>query len=700
MNLLSKHSTAWRFLLPLIGLQAVAIFFYVKVFLDHEFVDLSVFVVSEDTLFILLALVMNVGILSIVIRQLKSLIWRPLGGDPTTVIALMQDIVKGRLGKETITAAPETLLANLITMRKTIKAHNDKLKENADRLGLAASVFDHAQDGIFITDANLQIVDVNRSFTKITGYIKEAVIHHSPAELGFGFNDPDYFDKAEKRLGIDKPCRGEVWNLHADGNVYASWLDVFSVTNADGAVTNYVGIFSDITDVKVQQQNLEHMAYHDPLTQLPNRTLFSDRLRQALQTLGTNTEEYLAICYFDLDGFKPVNDAHGHEVGDKLLVELAKRLRDKAGENDTIARLGGDEFALLLNVRTKNECVEKLDKLLVDISEPYQIDGEYLNKISASIGYTIYPEDLSEPDTLLRHADHAMYHVKVNGRGFHYQFDPTADNVNEINQITVLKEAMKNGEFELYYQPKVNLYMGSVTGAEALIRWNHPKRGLVPPIEFIPLIEQDLSLTIALGEWVIEAAMAQIKLWKEQSLEIKISVNVSPMHMVQTDFSDRLEKILDQYPTVSPQKLELEITETAVIDDIEKVAENITACRTLGVSFALDDFGVGYSSLTYLRRLPVEVIKIDQSFVRDILQDTDDLAMVASVIGLGNSFGLDVVAEGVESVDHGLELIAMGCQYAQGYGISRPMPSKEFYEWVKEYKPDASWMPQKKVSNL
>lgn len=698
--MLKRESTAWRFILPVFALQMIATLIFFEVFLKHNIHFATQLGLNGDSLFIIGALVFNVVILAVVFFQLRNTIWKPFGGDPQMVMGLVNDIVNGNLDSGTLTAPPETMLANILAMRSTLKSHIQLLEDNAEKLTLAASVFDHAQDGIFITDTEFNIVDVNRSFTKITGYHKEPVLHHKPADLGFGFQDHHYFEKAFRALKNKRSFRGEVWNLHADGNVYASWLDIFSVTNADEAITHYVGIFSDITEVKVQQKNLEHMAYHDPLTQLPNRAMFSDRLNHALKSAAE--DEMLAICYFDLDGFKPVNDELGHEAGDMLLVELAKRIQAVMKEGDTIARLGGDEFAMLLNVNSKDECVTALDKLLEIIKQPYTIDNMSVDKVGASIGYTIYPDDLSEPDTLIRHADHAMYYVKVHGRGFHHQFnsqvtDTDAAYVQKKNEI---KLALPNQEFVLYYQPKVNMYTGKVAGAEALIRWQHPEKGLIPPVEFIPIIEEEVSLTIALGEWVIDTSLQQIHEWQEKGLSVKVSVNISPKHMMQANFAERISAILSKHPSVSAELLELEITETAVIEDIDLIANTIQSCREMGISFALDDFGVGYSSLTYLRRLPVEVIKVDQSFVRDMLQDSDDMALVSSVISLGNSFGLDVVAEGVESAEHGVELMGLGCQYAQGYGISKPIEADAFYRWANAYQPDARWQQYKKVSNL
>lgn len=644
--------------------------------------------------------ILGLLIIGIILLQLKRLILKPIGADPELVISLMQKTAKGDLEEDILQTEPETLLAYVVDMRRKLKTSFNQLQENAKRLSLSSSVFDNAHDGIFITNADLNIVNVNRSFTKITGYPKEAVIGEKPSHLGFAFQDNHYFEKALVDIALKNQCRGEVWNLHADGNVYAAWLDIFAVYDDDKIVTSYIGLFSDITEVKQQRKNLEHMAYHDPLTQLPNRILFSDCLKKELQEI--HDEELLAICYFDLDDFKPVNDALGHEAGDKLLVNVATRMRNCFSDCDTIARLGGDEFAVLLSgLSSSDECKAKLDKLLEEINRPYEIDGQMI-KVSASIGYTLYPTDLSEPDTLLRHADHAMYHVKVNGRGFHHQFDADHDRLTRdtLEEKEAIYAALPNGEFKLYYQPKVDMSLGKVIGFEALIRWQHPEKGLRSPIEFLPLIEQDTNLTIQIGEWVITETLHQITTWKAMGLSVKISVNISAKHMVQINFSERLQYLLSAFPKVNPQLLELEITETAVIEDVALVAKTIKECRHFGVSFALDDFGVGYSSLTYLRRLPVSVIKIDQSFIRDMLADDGDHAVVAGVISLGESFALQVVAEGVETVEHGIQLLEMGCHLAQGYGISKPMEASLVVDWVKGYQADERWLNLKKWSLL
>jgi predicted signal transduction protein with EAL and GGDEF domain len=361
-------------------------------------------------------------------------------------------------------------------------------------------------------------------------------------------------------------------------------------------------------------------------------------------------------------------------------------------ESDTIARLGGDEFALLLcGLQNIDECQQTLSRLLAAINVPYQIEKHSVN-ISASIGYTVYPLDNSEADTLLRHADHAMYQAKVGGGGRFHLFDAIHDReTRDLRQERErIEAALPNGEFRLFYQPKVDVRSGKVIGMEALIRWQHPELGLRNPIDFLPQVE-NTAFAIPLGEWVVAEALRQAERWLASGLNLQISVNIAARHMIEVNFTERLEHLLKAAPNVQPNLLELEITETAAIEDVAGVADTVSKCNLLGVSFALDDFGVGYSSLTYLRRLPVAVIKIDQSFVRDMLHDADDLAVVAGVISLSRDFKRKVVAEGVETAEHGAQLLRMGCYLAQGYGIAKPMPADAVLAWVAAYKQDASW---------
>ncbi|MES2013639.1 MAG: EAL domain-containing protein [Pseudomonadota bacterium] len=636
---------------------------------------------------------LGVLLITLIFWQLRRLVFNPIGADPALAIDVVKRIASGNFERDGLKAKPGTLMANVLSMRRKLRETVTTLRENSNRMRLSASVFDHAHDGIFITNADMEIVEVNPAFTSTTGYTREDALGKTPQALGFASHDVDFFDALKQRASGE--WRGESWNRHKSGGVYAAWLDMFAVhpeiQDGEQVAGHYVGLFSDITQAKEQQQNLEHMAYHDSLTQLPNRALLSDRLRQALAR-STRADELTAICYFDLDAFKPVNDTLGHEAGDRLLVQLAARIRTCLRETDTIARLGGDEFAMLLcGLQSVDECEQTLSRLLAVIKAPYQIAGQAVN-ISASIGYTVFPLDNSEADTLLRHADHAMYQAKVDGGSRYHLFDAIQDRESRglRQERERIEKALSSGEFCLFYQPKVDIRSGTVVGMEALIRWQHPELGLRSPIEFLPLIE-DTDFAIPLGEWVIVEALRQIEVWQASGLSLQVSVNIAARHMMQANFAERLASLLQRHHRVSPQLLELEITETAAIEDVAGVAETVHNCNLLGVSFALDDFGVGYSSLTYLRRLPVAVIKVDQSFVRDMLHDADDLAVVSGLISLSRDFKRKVVAEGVETAEHGAKLLKMGCYLVQGYGIAKPMPAEAVLAWVAGYKQDASW---------
>ena len=630
-------------------------------------------------------------LIAIILWQLRRLILNPIGGDPALAIDVVKRIAAGDLAQDDLNAKPDTLMANVLEMRQKLRESIDTLQHNAERMRLSASVFEHAHDGIFITDANAKLIEVNYAFTQITGYSREEALGSIPQALGFVTYDQTLLDLLWLQAENNSEWRGETWNRRMNGDVYAAWLDIFCVRDEANQVKNFVGLFSDISQAKEQQQNLERMAYHDPLTQLPNRTLLSDRLQQAMAR-ADRSGELLAVCYLDLDGFKPVNDNLGHEAGDYLLVQLAVRMSACLRDSDTVARLGGDEFAVLLcGLQSIDECTQTLERLLSVIKTPYII-GDKTVEVSSSIGYTIFPDDGSEPDTLLRHADHAMYQAKLNGGSRVQQFDSHHDRqFRGLRQDRERVEAaLPNHEFRLYYQPKVDLRQGKVVGMEALIRWEHPELGLRSPATFLPIIE-DTDFSIPLGEWVIREALRQIKIWQDAGLDFQVSVNIAARHIVQHNFTERLINLLEEFPEVSPNKLELEITETAAIEDVSGVANTIHSCKHLGVSFALDDFGVGYSSLTYLRRLPVETIKIDQSFVRDMLQDVDDLAVVAGVISLSRDFKRRVVAEGVETSEQGVWLLRMGCSVVQGYGVARPMHADAVLNWVRGYQQDPSW---------
>lgn len=440
-------------------------------------------------------------------------------------------------------------------------------------------------------------------------------------------------------------------------------------------------------------EKLSLIAHYDVLTQLPNRALFSDRFSQAVAH-AKRTESMLAICFLDLDNFKPVNDNYGHDTGDQLLIEVAKRIKATIREEDTVSRQGGDEFTLLLrDIESFKQSEETLTRIRDALAQPYIIDG-FSHKITASIGITIYPLDDADLDTLVRHADQAMYRAKLAGKNQQQIFNTLDDRAitNRQSQLSEIKHALTSKQFQLYYQPKVNMKTGDVFGAEALIRWIHPEKGLIPPLDFLPMID-GTDLEIQIGGWVINEALQQIDNWQQQDIKLEVSINISSHHLQSNVFFDQLNEALDKHPDVNSQYLQLEILESSSLGDINAISGIIKSCQNvLGVNVALDDFGTGYSSLTHMKSLSANTIKIDQTFVRDLLDDPDDYSIIEGIIGLAKAFNREVIAEGVETNAHGLMLLLMGCNEAQGYGISRPIPADDLVSWLADYKPNSYWM--------
>ncbi|MEO7106298.1 MAG: EAL domain-containing protein [Rhodoferax sp.] len=567
-------------------------------------------------------------------------------------------------------------------------------KSQADaRLQLSATVFSHAREGIMIVGVAGTIIDVNAMFTEITGFNREDALGQYPRTLlDSGRQDKEFYRARQHTLDTTGFWIGEIWNRRKNGEVFAEMLSISAVRDDSGCTQNYVALFTDITPMKDHQRQLEHIAHFDALTSLPNRVLLADRLQQAL-TQCARRERSVAVVYLDLDGFKVVNDTHGHGLGDELLVALAQRMKAALRDGDTLARIGGDEFVAVLGDLDRMQDAEPvLERLLKAAATPIALAALTL-QVSASIGVTIYPQDDSEVDQLLRHADQAMYVAKQAGKNRFHLFDVAQDTAVKSHRESLerIDQALVHQEFLLYYQPKVNMKTGAVIGAEALIRWQHPQRGLLAPAAFLPAIENH-SIGDAIGEWVIDTALRQMLRWKAAGLDLSVSVNIGARQLQQADFAMRLTQLLGRYPGIPPHALELEILETSALEDLAQVYQAILTCQALGVRFALDDFGTGYSSLTHLRHLPAEVIKIDQSFVRDMLHDTNDLTIVRGVIGLASAFGREVIAEGVETSEHGVQLLALGCELAQGYGIARPMPATDMPAWVAKWRPFDEWI--------
>jgi len=566
-------------------------------------------------------------------------------------------------------------------------------KESVEKLKLLARVFSDTHEGISITEPDGTIINVNPAFCDITGYSREEVIGQNPRMLSSEKQGPQFYAEMWQSLAENGYWQGEVWNRNKNGTLYAELLTISALNDDNGKTVNYLGIFTDITHTKEQQKELELMAHYDVLTKLPNRVLFYDRFLQALAH-SKRAKTMLAVCFLDLDNFKPVNDTFGHNVGDQLLIEVAERIKRNIREEDTVSRQGGDEFTLLLGeLNSFAPCEKMLKRMLETLSKPYFIEGETIT-ISASLGVTLYPQDNGDIDTLIRHADQAMYQAKLAGKNRYHLFNPEAEQQVSLKhqQLDEIERALSNNEFALYYQPKVNLKSGEVYGAEALIRWLHPEKGLIPPLDFLPVIEETF-LEIQIGEWVIKQALAQAARWKKEGLSLEISVNIASYHLQSNTFFSQLEQALSKQPMVNPSNLQLEILESSALGDMQVITSIIESCqKTLGVKVALDDFGTGYSSLTHLRNLPAETIKIDQTFVRDMLDDPNDYTIIDGIIGLANSFGRNVIAEGVETDEHGLMLLMMGCHHAQGYGIARPMPAEQLSGWLSSYQPNAKWM--------
>ena len=572
-------------------------------------------------------------------------------------------------------------------------------KQAQDELQLAASVFTHAREGIMITATDGVIVDVNAAFSRITGFERDEVLGRTPRFLRSGRQSPAFYEAMWRDLTHRGQWDGEVWNRRKNGEIYPELLTISSVRNQDDQALNYVALFTDITAIKTQQVQLERLAHFDALTGLPNRVLLADRLHQAMMQ-AQRREQTVAVAYLDLDGFKTINDQHGHEIGDQLLMTVAARMKQALRESDTLARLGGDEFvAVLLDLSDTAASVPLLMRLLDAAAQAVLINGLPL-QVSASIGVTFYPQASDiDADQLLRQADQAMYQAKLAGKNRFHLFDTQQDSSirGHNEEIQQIREALAQQQFVLHYQPKVNMRSGLVIGAEALIRWQHPQRGLLPPAHFLPLIADD-PLSIAVGDWVIDRVLAQMTQWQSAGFKLPVSINVGARELQQIDFTRRLGERLARHPMIRPHDLELEVLESSALDDLGHIARVIEECRQLGVSFALDDFGTGYSSLTYLKHLRVSLLKIDRSFVHNMLDDPDDLAILEGVIGLASAFRRQVIAEGVESAAHGSLLLQLGCELAQGFGIAAPMPASELPDWAARWRPDPAWADLPRVS--
>ena len=554
-----------------------------------------------------------------------------------------------------------------------------------EQLKLAANVFNYSHDGILFSDAENNIIKTNAAFTKITGYLANEVLGKNPRLLQSGKQNKLFYETMWKKLLKYEHWDGELCNKHKNGQLFIIHTSILIIKDAAGNVKNFLAIFSDITLRKTHEDSLKKIAYFDALTGLPNRTLLTDRMGQGIQQTLRH-DNTMAFCYLDLDGFKPVNDLYGHAVGDSLLQQVSERIVHCLRKIDTLSRVGGDEFViLLLDQKSEDEYIATIKRILQVIEQPFIVEGHSIN-ISVSIGITLFPQNNSDPDTLLRHADQAMYNAKLQGKNQYILFDEqqSRESSKESQLLSEIKQALINNEFVLHYQPKVNLRTRKVIGVEALIRWQHPNRGLLFPAEFLPVIE-NTHWMIKISDWVIATALKQLSEWHQVDMKIIVSVNVAPCDLVKGDFVEQLRRHLANYPDIKPEYLDLEILETTALNDIDNVCDIMKSCIELGVGFSIDDFGTGYSSLTYLKKLPAKTLKIDQTFIRDMLDDEEDLAIVIGTLGLAKTFHREVVAEGVETLEHGKKLLELGCDLAQGYGIARPMLANKVNDWLLQW---------------
>ncbi|MCG7992773.1 MAG: EAL domain-containing protein [Candidatus Thiodiazotropha lotti] len=578
------------------------------------------------------------------------------------------------------------------------KRAEDALKESEQRFRIAGqAAFDLIYEWNIETDELKWYGDVDQILGYKEGFLSDDIqswlqlIH--PEDLQLMQNSVELHRNSTKEIRYEYRIR------HADGS-YRYWKDhALPLLDQDNRPYRWVGVCTDITLQKEHQLQLEHHANHDLLTGLPNRALLSDRLTQAMHQ-EKRREQRLAVIYIDLDGFKEINDRYGHDVGDLVLIGMSKRFESALRQGDTIARFGGDEFvAVLSDIESREACYPMLRRLMEAAIRPIQQQNQLI-QVSASIGVTLYPQDEEVGgDQLLRQADQAMYQAKLAGKNRYSFFDTEYDRSlrGKKEDLQRIRKGLFDNEFELYYQPKVSMRSGQVIGVEALIRWLHPQQGLLMPISFLPVIE-DHDIAVEMGEWVLENALAQLSQWDDLGLKTSVSVNIGARQLQRTDFVDQLKMIVQRYPAIASDRLQLEILETSALDDMNHVSKIIHECLEFGVSFALDDFGTGYSSLSYLKHLPATTIKIDRSFVRDMLIDPDDLAILEGILGMATAFRRNVIAEGVETPEHGELLLKLGCDHAQGYGIAKPMPAAEFPAWVKEWRPFETWQHQQRLS--
>ncbi len=554
-------------------------------------------------------------------------------------------------------------------------------RQAEEKLRLSATVLEHIADGVMVIGVDGKIVAINPAFTQITGYTEAEALGQSSSLTSSPRHDSNFFQTLWTELVETGFWRGEIWNQRKNGEMYLEWLTVSAVRDDHGTTTHYVGVFSDITKVRESQDKLDHMAHHDPLTAPPNRLLFHDRVAHALQRAARDHQQ-LAILFIDLDRFKNVNDTLGHHVGDELLKQVASALEDRLRDGDTLARLGGDEFIVLLeNVEGEFGAGHVAEKLMAMFEQPFMV-SDYELFVTGSVGISLYPNDATDLNMLIRNADVAMYQAKARGRNGYQFYAPsmTGEGVERLRLEAMLRRSIEKNEIFLNYQPQVEIDSGRLIGVEALVRWENPELGAVAPVRFIPLAE-DTGFINQLGKWVLYEACRQMVRWQQAGLYVpKIAVNLSVKQFERGSIVNMVADILKE-TGLEPERLQLEVTESVIMNTGDALVF-INDLHSIGVGLAIDDFGTGYSSLAYLKQLPVQTLKIDRSFIKDISTDVNDEAIAIAIIQLGKSLNLSVIAEGVETEEQAAFLLRHGCNQAQGYFYSRPvLPDALYGKW-------------------
>ncbi len=556
-------------------------------------------------------------------------------------------------------------------------------KRNEDALQLAALVYQNSSEAIEVVNEHDRIIAINPAYTEMTGYGEDDVLGMNPAVLSSGHHDKEFYQKMWQELNSSGHWQGEIWNRRKDGDVFPIWVTINTVFNDDGSVHRRVALFSDISKRKQAEELIWKQANYDALTGLPNRRMFRDRLEQEVKKAHRN-KLAMGLLFIDLDRFKEVNDTLGHHIGDDLLIEAARRIEGCIRESDTVARLGGDEFTVIISQLTVAEHVEEIAGAIIrKLVEPFHLGDEKIH-ISASVGITLYPDDGVDVEQLIKNADQAMYVSKQQGRNRYSYFTPSLQDTaqHRLRTIADLRNALVNNEFIIHFQPIVDLHTGCINKAESLLRWNHPQRGFVSPAEFIPIAEE-AGLINQIGDWVFRQTVQQVKQWRQRfGSDFQISVNMSPLQFNDENCaSDHWPEYLRE-AEVSGVNIVLEITEGLLLDAESKVAGRLLKYRDVGIEVAIDDFGTGYSALSYLKKFHIDYLKIDKSFVDQIVSDENDMALSEAIVVMAHKLGLKVVAEGIETEEQKALLDSAGCDFGQGYLFSRPLPAAEFEQFM------------------